>query len=159
MALRRCRAITAQPSQRTDLLCPPHSHPDSFDPHFVRAACPRIMSTEIRARLFRVLFLADTDDGCGQITTLESSLESGKWHKSQWPRPAPAGPRRGHPGAGQDTLDLPCRSHPLDFLCLGAGSALLTALPEQPERPLRTGQAPAQLYLVPTGLVTDSLKT
>lgn len=77
LELRRGPAGTAQTSRELlrSALCPPIS----FDPHFVRASCPRIMSAEIRARIFRVLFLALTQTtACGQILTPEFSLVSGK---------------------------------------------------------------------------------
>ena len=65
-----------------------------------------------------------------------------------------------HSGAGQDTLELPHRSCPVDFLCLGVGLALLAPFFQNNEnRLLGTGKAAAQLYLVPTGLVTCFMRT
>lgn len=92
-------------------LAPPP--PGSFDPHFIRASRPRIMSTEIRARIFRVLFLALTQTTRVGRSELQKFLCC--WERAEGttvacscacPCSAPGTPP-GSPRAAQGTLHLP----------------------------------------------------
>lgn len=101
----------------------------SFDPHFIRASCPRIMSTEIRARIFRVLFLALTPTtrvGRSELPKFLCSLGGSARHRGRLlplplplPLLCPGDPSRlSHGGSGHTAPPPSC---PLGFP-RGAGS-------------------------------------
>lgn len=128
--------------------------PASFDPHLIRASCPRIMSAEIRTRILCILFLALTQTTvCGQIAMPEFSLVSGKWHKSQWPSPAPYGggcssqPCRGWAGCP----GLPHKPWPSGFLNWGMGPCPQAQLFLSNREVFGTGEAAAGWAWSPPG--------
>lgn len=84
-----------------------HASPPSQSPplpapdlHLIRAACPRIMSTEIRAKGFPFYFWSNRPRHVGRSQGQHLLRSRGKWHASWWLSPVLWGPGSSRQGSG-----------------------------------------------------------